>query len=161
MVPAAFGAGAHAEHLSSEAQGCSMRTPTMTRIVARTGRSTLSGTRALRWLPKKMPGSEPMTSEPQRPNGKGHDPSPLKLVDDQGTPSTHAQCVSLADLKSRWDDGSVAAAVGRVVEAALHAPDAPKLPGPGGSKRALDDVAGLDRTARAGDRNHPKSPAAG
>jgi hypothetical protein len=41
-----------------------MRTPTMTRIVARTGRSTLSGTRALRWLPKKMPGSEPMTSEP-------------------------------------------------------------------------------------------------
>jgi hypothetical protein len=41
-----------------------MRTPTMTRIVARTGHSTLSGTRALRWLPKKMPGREPMTSEP-------------------------------------------------------------------------------------------------
>ena len=30
-----------------------MRTPTMTRIVARTGRSTFPGTRALRWLPKK------------------------------------------------------------------------------------------------------------
>ena len=41
-----------------------MRTPTMKRIVARTGRNTLSGTRALRWLPKKMPGREPMTSEP-------------------------------------------------------------------------------------------------
>ena len=32
-----------------------MRTPTMTRIVARTGRRILSGTRAFRWLPKKMP----------------------------------------------------------------------------------------------------------
>src|SRR5262249_35772368 len=41
-----------------------MRTPTMMRIDARTGRNTLSGTRALRWLPKKMPGREPMTSEP-------------------------------------------------------------------------------------------------
>jgi hypothetical protein len=53
-----------AEHQLSDAQARSMRTPTMTRIVARTGRSTLSGTRALRWLPKKMPGREPMTSEP-------------------------------------------------------------------------------------------------
>ena len=49
-----------------------MRTPTMTRIVARTGRSTLSGTRALRWLPKKMPGREPMTSEPS--NTQSTDP---------------------------------------------------------------------------------------
>ena len=53
-----------AEHQLNDAQARSMRTPTMTRIVARTGRNTLSGTRALRWLPKKMPGSEPMTSEP-------------------------------------------------------------------------------------------------
>src|SRR5690349_18253728 len=69
-------------------------------------------------------------SAPQRPNGKSHDPSSLKVVDDQGAPSTHAQCVSLADLESCWDDCSVAAAVGRVVEAALLAPDAPKLPAP-------------------------------
>ena len=55
-----------AEHQLSDAQARSMRTPTMTRIVARTGRSTLSGTRALRWLPKKMPGREPMTSCRQR-----------------------------------------------------------------------------------------------
>ena len=56
-----------AEHQLSDAQARSMRTPTMTRIVARTGRRTLSGTRALRWLPRKMPGREPMTSEPSRP----------------------------------------------------------------------------------------------
>jgi len=37
-----------AEHQLSDAQARSMRTPTMTRIVARTGRRTLSGTRALR-----------------------------------------------------------------------------------------------------------------
>src|SRR5260370_1383996 len=53
-----------AEHQLSNAQARSMRTPTMTRIVARTGRNTFSGTRALRWLPKKMPGREPMPSEP-------------------------------------------------------------------------------------------------
>jgi len=79
-------------------------------------------------------------SATQRP-GKGHDPSPLKLVDDQAAPSIHAQCVRLADLKSRWDDGSVAAAVGRVVEAALHAPDAPTLP-------ALEEAKELVTTLR-------------
>jgi hypothetical protein len=64
-----------AEHLLSDAQARSMRTPTMTRIVARTGRSTLSGTRALRWLPKKMPGREPITSEPSNtPRDRGFEP---------------------------------------------------------------------------------------
>ena len=75
-------------------------------------------------------------SAPQRPNGKSHDPSSLK-VDDQGASSTHAQCVNLPDLKSCWDDGCVAAAVGRVVEAALHAPDAPKLPAPQETKELV------------------------
>jgi hypothetical protein len=52
----------------------SMRTPTMTRIVARTGRSTLSGTHALRWLPKKMPGREPMAfGEPGVDRGEERD----------------------------------------------------------------------------------------
>ena len=73
----------------------------------------------------------------QRPNSKRHDPSPLKVVDDQGAPSTHAQCVSLADLKSCWDDRCVAAAIGRVIEAALHAPDAPKLPAPEETKELV------------------------
>jgi len=76
-------------------------------------------------------------SATQRPDGKSHDPSSLKGVDDQGEPSTHAQCVSLADLKPCWDDGCVAAAVGRVVEAALHARDAPKLPAPRETKELV------------------------
>jgi hypothetical protein len=58
----------------------------MTRIVARTGRSTLSGTRALRWLPKKMPGREPMTSEPsstQSTDPRSQWPTPaVKVRDD-------------------------------------------------------------------------------
>lgn len=71
----------------------------------------------------------------QRPNGKRHDPSPLKVVDGQG--ATHAQCVSIADLKSCWNDNCLAAVVGRVVEAALHAPDAPKLPAPEETKELV------------------------
>src|SRR6516164_6587441 len=72
-----------AEHQLSDAQARSMRTPAMTRIVARTGRNTLSGTRALRWLPKKMPGREPMTSEPsstQATDPKSQWPTPAIKV---------------------------------------------------------------------------------
>jgi hypothetical protein len=58
-----------------------MRTPTMTRIVARTGRSTLSGTRALRWLPKKMPGRKPM-SKPSNPIDRSQ--KPVADARDQG-----------------------------------------------------------------------------
>jgi hypothetical protein len=76
-------------------------------------------------------------SATQRPNGKRHDPSPRTGVDDQGAPSLHAQCVSLADLNSCWDGGCVAVAVGRVIEAALQAPDTPKLPAPEETKELV------------------------
>jgi hypothetical protein len=71
----------------------------------------------------------------QRPNGRGHDSSSLKVVDDQDAPSIHAQCVSVADLRSSWDDGCVTTAVGRVIGVASYAPDAPKLPAPQETKQ--------------------------
>jgi hypothetical protein len=61
-----------------------MRTPTMTRIVARTGRRTLSDTRALRWLPKKMPGREPMTREPSRPGPANNADRPITALKGTG-----------------------------------------------------------------------------
>lgn len=69
-------------------------------------------------------------SATRRPGGKPHRSSSLRGLDDQGPQSTHAQCVSLADLNSCWNDHCVAATVHSVVQAALCAPNAPKLPTP-------------------------------
>jgi hypothetical protein len=73
----------------------------------------------------------------ERPNAESRDPLSRRAVDDHGVPSTHAQCVRLAELKSRWDDGSIAAAVSCVVRAAVGAPDAPKLPAPQETKELV------------------------
>jgi len=63
-------------------------------------------------------------------NNKQSDRSLLEAVDDKGTPSTHAECVNLADLRSCWDDNRVAGAVRRVIGEALQGSDAPNLPSP-------------------------------
>jgi hypothetical protein len=76
-------------------------------------------------------------SATRRPGGKRHRSSSLKGLDDQDPQSTHAQCVSLADLKSCWNDHCVAAAIHSVVQAALCAPNAPKLPTPEETKELV------------------------
>ena len=91
-----------------------MRTPTMTRIVARTGRNTLSGTRALRWLPKKMPGREPMTSEPSSPQStdpKSQWPTPAIKVSStawamSGADETGDRSARVELNESRHPDGT-------------------------------------------------------
>jgi hypothetical protein len=93
-----------------------MRTPTMTRIVARTGRSTLSGTRALRWLPKRMPGREPMTSEPsstQSTDPRSQWPTPSIKVGGtawamQGADETGDRGARVEQNESRHADGASA-----------------------------------------------------
>jgi hypothetical protein len=71
------------------------------------------------------------------PNKKCNHRSPLQAIDDQGARSTHAQCVSLADLRSCWDDSRVADAVRRVVGGALEGSEAPKLAAPQETKELL------------------------
>src|ERR1700719_727637 len=101
-------------HQVSDAQARSMRTRTMTRIVARTGRSTLSGTRALRWLPKKMPGREPTTSEPsstQSTDPRSQWPTPAIKVSghgmgDVGADETGDRGARVEQNESRHPDGA-------------------------------------------------------
>ena len=94
----------------SDAQARSMRTPTMTRIVARTGRSTLSGTRALRWLPQKMPGREPMTSEPSSTQStdprSACDQGQRHGMGDVGADETGDRGARVEQNKSRHPDGA-------------------------------------------------------
>ena len=75
-----------------------MRTPAMTRIVARTGRNTLSGTRALRWPPKKMPGREPLTSEPS--STQSTDPKASGRRPRSRSAARHGRCRSRRDGRS-------------------------------------------------------------
>src|SRR5262249_6854876 len=90
-----------------------MRTPTMTRIVARTGRSTLSDTRALRWLPKKMPGranDERAQQYPidrsQKPVADTRDQGQRHGMGDVGTDEAGDRGARVEQNESRHADGA-------------------------------------------------------
>jgi hypothetical protein len=59
--------------------------------------------------------------------------------DDDG-PTRHDQCIDLAALKSGWDDVVVAKLVTCLIDTALYAPNAPKIPAPDQTRELIQTL---------------------